>query len=448
MPTKNKKKPNIQKAISLKNYIIEAARKLPIYKCLYMGEDEGGIKQIVVGRQKRNGQIIVGFYLVDMYCLGLKNTFYAEFSDSDEFDEKFDSMGENGHEFIEIEPNLAFNYIYGAIEYAEDIAFKPHKDFAITEYILDDVEKIAFIDIEFGQNGRPVFFQGPDDKPGQILAHLDKHVGKGNYEYVAMADDENFEGEDDDDNEDEYQGRYFDELEKYREMEPDAFNEVTASIINRLPENEKPAYIFVMLFASSTFDLFDDLELVVDYKKNSNQVLKKVYKYAKREVKELKDSDFEKYEYLLKIAIENVIKYDGYEFICLNEFVMALSLFENMENAIKNNFDHQKFIYYADFIVLFKDNFDINLVLLLQEITSVLYKDELYFELNIFNKNIVAKKALALIELAENEDELDEEWEQTIVAIDKHIELSDYLPEMTSQELLNTMINFKEPKMT
>ena len=75
------------KPISLKNYIIDRARKLPIYKCWSIGDNVSGIKQIIVTRQKTGGKLVVGFFLVDLFCLGLKDTFYREFDDEEELED-------------------------------------------------------------------------------------------------------------------------------------------------------------------------------------------------------------------------------------------------------------------------------------------------------------------------------------------------------------------------
>jgi hypothetical protein len=51
---------------------------------------------------------------------------------------------------------LVHNIIYGANAFAEDCGFKIHRDFELTQYVLeDDTDEIEYIDIEFGKNGEP-----------------------------------------------------------------------------------------------------------------------------------------------------------------------------------------------------------------------------------------------------------------------------------------------------
>ncbi|MEM9849618.1 MAG: hypothetical protein AAF847_17145, partial [Bacteroidota bacterium] len=181
---KNKKQTTARPKLSLKNYIIKVARKLPLHECLiFEGWEELGKTQLVVSRRKPNGNIIIGFYMVDLWCMGLKDTFYRE-AEEWEYEEIKGQISrgasEDDFEVIRTDPEIAFNVIYGAIEYAEDLGFSPAKEFAVTEYILDDVEQIPFVDITFGKDGRPLYTSGPDDNVDRILKTLDKFVGKGN----------------------------------------------------------------------------------------------------------------------------------------------------------------------------------------------------------------------------------------------------------------------------
>jgi hypothetical protein len=189
-----KKQSNSSKSLSMTNYIRQAARKLKVLECLALpGWEESGMTQIVVARQKTNGAMLVGFYVVDIFCLGIKDTMYQLFDDEDDYRDFIDmNLNENG-EMIEIEPPLAFNLIYGAREYAEDIGFESHRDFKLTEYILPDMEDVEFMDIEFGKDGKPFYMSGPFDNVDNILNTLSKNVGAENFEFVAHVEESSFE---------------------------------------------------------------------------------------------------------------------------------------------------------------------------------------------------------------------------------------------------------------
>ncbi len=216
---RNKKKKSSGGApvkLTPQKYIQTRARKLPFYKC-FVNEDweEGGMAVIVVSRQQGGEKLVVGLYLVDTWCLGLKDTHFQFRMDNYEFDNEFLShiYTTRGLNFEEISTEFAQNLIYGAIEYAEDLGFSPHKDFKLTEYILDPADSIEVMDIEFGKDGVPHYTSGPNDNVEKIMATLIKNVGEGNFHYTIGS--QVFEGEEYDD-EDDYE---------YEEEEDDDFAE-------------------------------------------------------------------------------------------------------------------------------------------------------------------------------------------------------------------------------
>lgn len=207
------KKQTRQQILSPENYIRQRARNLPLSQCLINdGWDDSGLAYIIISREHINGNLTVCFYLVDLLCLGVKDTFFRFNISKWEYDEMIEKFTETISMSV-VEYNLVHNIIFAALEFAEEIGFKPHKDFeSITQYMLEeDDEKIPLIDIACGdENGRPYYIQGEidsDAKARQILNHLDKEVGPNNYDYLLSDEmDEDFddEGIDDKDFEDNY----------------------------------------------------------------------------------------------------------------------------------------------------------------------------------------------------------------------------------------------------
>lgn len=204
----NKGKKNISSNTSPENYIKTRARNLPLDKC-YINESwaDSGFASIIVSRKHINGNFTFGVYLVDLYCLGVKDTFY-DFNKYDKFIELLDKFKEE-QGMIEIEYALAHNIIYGAVEYAEDLGFKPDKDFEVSQYLLEeDDERVELIDVEFGLNGKPAIFIWKEKHPVNIIATLERNVGKGNFTIFSgedIGDDyEEDEDREDGDNDDDF----------------------------------------------------------------------------------------------------------------------------------------------------------------------------------------------------------------------------------------------------
>ncbi len=202
MATSNKRKKaktSFQTAPKNNNaYIIENARKLELYETLmYKDLLTLGMGYVIVSRKKKNGDIVAGYYLLDLQCLGVKDTFCAVMDEEQYEEHKTHLADDDGSYYIPQSPNFVFNLVYGAADYGEENGFKPEKGFAVSEYILDDVSTIEYEEIEFGRDGKPLYVQGPHDIPGPILATLNKNVGEGNYEYIIEAgfEDDEFEEE-------------------------------------------------------------------------------------------------------------------------------------------------------------------------------------------------------------------------------------------------------------
>ncbi|MGB0931296.1 MAG: hypothetical protein ACPGVB_10995 [Chitinophagales bacterium] len=175
-------------------YIKTRARKLPFYKCFVNDSwEEGGMAVIVVARQQGGDKLVVGLYLVDTWCLGLKDTHFHFRMDNYEFENEFLQNVYRDEDPEEIDERLAQNLIYGAIEYAEDLGFAPHGGFKLTEYILDPVGSLEEIDLEFGKDGVPHYTSGPNDDVNKIMNVLAQNIGMGNFHYTVGS--QVFEGE-------------------------------------------------------------------------------------------------------------------------------------------------------------------------------------------------------------------------------------------------------------
>src|SRR4030066_1818254 len=61
---------------SYKVGLIKKAKQFPINECLVNEDWQGkGLANILLSRRQPNNELIIGVFLVDIYCLGLKNTF-------------------------------------------------------------------------------------------------------------------------------------------------------------------------------------------------------------------------------------------------------------------------------------------------------------------------------------------------------------------------------------
>ncbi len=170
---------------SPKKYIQTRASKLPLHECLInSGWEEKGLATILISKKQTGGNFIIGMYLIDTFCLGLKNTMFNFNLNDDDYNELKEKMA-GSETFIPCDIVKAHNIIYGAMDYAEELGFLPHKDFKITKYLLNpELIDDGIDEIEFGLNNKPFFIAGPDDNINRIMATLNRNVGDGNFEFT------------------------------------------------------------------------------------------------------------------------------------------------------------------------------------------------------------------------------------------------------------------------
>ncbi len=191
MAKSNKSKP-IQ-LLSPENYIRQKARNLPIYECKVNASwEEERMAEVLIARSHANGNITLCFYLVDLGCLGVKDSFFNFNITLDQYAELLDKF-EGELPLEDISYTLAHNIIYAGVQYAEEFGFKPHKDYtSVTRFMLeDDTDDIELIEIEMGgKDGQPLYVNSGFDSEArvkQIIAQLEKTAGVGNFNYVLQV---------------------------------------------------------------------------------------------------------------------------------------------------------------------------------------------------------------------------------------------------------------------
>jgi len=164
------------------------ARNYPLHECLINPSwRDSGMATILISRRQDDGDFLFGLFLVDVLCLGLKDTFCnAGFSPyryrSEVVAKVFDETP------VQCPPALAHQIIYGAIAFARRFGFEPQRDFALSQHILDPPGRWEPCeDVEFGRDGKPFYIQGPHDNVERIMRKLEATAGPGNYNYAFEA---------------------------------------------------------------------------------------------------------------------------------------------------------------------------------------------------------------------------------------------------------------------
>lgn len=245
-PKKKKKKKTGGSKLSPKQYIKTKARDLPIHECLINdGWQTSGIANVILARKHKGGNITWASYLVDILCLGIKETFYAFSEQEAEYEHMKRTAGGFALRYVDCEYALAHNIIYGAIEFAGRYGFRPHPEFSVTQYMLDqDHDAIPKMEIEFGEEGKPCLVTMEDEPSAPIIAQLEKTAGRGGYNVVYLDADEEDDFDDIDDegnplNWDEEDWRQFESGDK--QLSPEQMFEVVDRLYDLMfKQNREP----------------------------------------------------------------------------------------------------------------------------------------------------------------------------------------------------------------
>lgn len=166
--------------------IIKNSRELSIHECLINPQwKEEGMASILISRKQPNGNLAFGVFMVDIFCLGLKNTFCNANVPLDEYENTLKEKIYSLTSHIDCDVDLAHQIIYGAIDFARELGFEPQKDFKLSRYILEELsEKHNSTHLEFGKNGKPFYIAGPNDNADYVMRKLSEKTGDSNFNFT------------------------------------------------------------------------------------------------------------------------------------------------------------------------------------------------------------------------------------------------------------------------
>ena len=151
------------------NTLVKMAPIFTLSECSIMANWlEGGLAPILVVRQQPNLKYLFGMFMVDYYCLGLKETFFKA---NVKFDKIAEMKARLSYPLVPFEYEDARSLILGGIQYAKALGFEPQKDWKYTQYIIE-ADKPFENKFEYGKDGKPFYVSGPHDDASAILNRL------------------------------------------------------------------------------------------------------------------------------------------------------------------------------------------------------------------------------------------------------------------------------------
>jgi hypothetical protein len=169
----------------------DLASSAPAYECyvadeIFDREKGQGMGQVIVSRLS-GGMVAAGIFLIDAFCLGVKDAF-AFFRSRDDFHNMLLPGMRQNMRLSRAEPAYAKKLILDAIAYARNNGFEPHKDYHLASKVLRDIDETACkTEFTFGKDGMPLYISGPNDSEArskQVIDTLHRRFGSDGYHYV------------------------------------------------------------------------------------------------------------------------------------------------------------------------------------------------------------------------------------------------------------------------
>jgi hypothetical protein len=143
-----------------------------------------GVALVLVSRADRHDRALVCGWLVDTFCLGVKNAIgptVMRGRDLPRFVRTYFAVFPAAG--LRAPIALAQELVLGAVEFAAGLGLSPHPDFAQTRGHLGELTDPCAI--TFGCNGRPLYVAGPHDDPIEIMRTLKSNVGSNGFAVAA-----------------------------------------------------------------------------------------------------------------------------------------------------------------------------------------------------------------------------------------------------------------------
>src|SRR5262245_31967277 len=123
---------------------------------------ENGLGSVVVARHAPHGGLACAFFVVDVWCLGVKNCYWRMLSPP-EFDGILSTMRDH-EDLTRRSPEYAAKLVEGAVDYARSLGFAPNSDYRHARLLLAGIDPSQCPEqFLFGKDGKPMYIAGPHE---------------------------------------------------------------------------------------------------------------------------------------------------------------------------------------------------------------------------------------------------------------------------------------------
>jgi len=145
-----------------------------------------GIGHAIIARRTPQGLLAFGIFLVDVFCMGVKNTLWRV-DGPDAYRHMVDQIEKRG-KLKTVSPEYVSKLVHCAADYAQALDIKPHADFRHVRLLLEGIDPSKCPDaMEFGQNGKPYYIAGPNESPYRVRELIERVTAVGGHFLAPLA---------------------------------------------------------------------------------------------------------------------------------------------------------------------------------------------------------------------------------------------------------------------
>ncbi len=168
----------------------------PIHEC-FVADNlfSFGIGELVVARRSHSGDIAFSAFLLDVFCLGVKDAMFLVMPEN-EYEQKFKTgMAANASRgFVKLHQASAKKLLDDLVKYSKELGFTPHPDYKNAYDIFGDIDaSVSPEKYTYGKKGKPFYKNGPYESEAdieRILNTLTKSCGTDGFDILLRLGDD------------------------------------------------------------------------------------------------------------------------------------------------------------------------------------------------------------------------------------------------------------------
>lgn len=170
---------------------VRLAAHYPIHACFSQeGLFERGNGIVTLARLRPAGDLIIAVFLVDAWCLGVKDVTFRELERS-QFEFLADNIDETAP-LVPVEAAYARKLLREAVADARSFGFPPHRDYAAVDAFFGDVSADTCDAVfSLGHDGKPFYVAGPHKTAVEInkrTEQLHRQLGPDGFDTITPID--------------------------------------------------------------------------------------------------------------------------------------------------------------------------------------------------------------------------------------------------------------------